>query len=168
MTSWSRRSLPGLPPPEEIRPRLQRGVQWLAGHSVNQAAVGVLRLGLPFPPYDPDGALVMETFGRRSGRRRLTPLGCLRAGDRVLVVAEHGRRADWVRNALASGTVSIWLAGRQLRGRVQILDDDPEALLERMNNRVHTATIHAMAHEPCVVAIDLEPSEAPASGPGSA
>lgn len=151
--------LPPLPPADEIRPRLQRGVQWLAGHSLNQAAVGVLRLGLPFPPYQPGSALVMETLGRKSGNRRLTPMGCLRVADRLLVVAEHGRKADWLRNALAAGSVRIWLAGRPLQGRVHVIeagpDADPEALLERMNNKVHTATVHAMAHEPCVVAIDL-------------
>lgn len=146
---------PPLPRPDEIRPRVQRGVQWLAARSLNPAAVGVLRLGLPFPPYRPDTALVMETFGRTSGKRRLTPMGCLQVADRLLVVAEHGRRSDWLRNALAAGTVRLWLAGRPLRGRVHVLDADPEVLLEQMHNKVHAATIHAMAHEPCVVAIDL-------------
>jgi deazaflavin-dependent oxidoreductase (nitroreductase family) len=142
--------------PADLGPRLQRGVQWVAGHSLNHAAVGVLRLGLPFPPYGPQDALVLETFGRRSGKRRLTPMGCLREGDRLLVVAEHGRGADWVRNALAGESVRLWLAGRQYRGRVQVLEDtDPEDVLARMGNKVHAATIHAMAHEPCVVAVDL-------------
>ncbi|GAC1364948.1 MAG: hypothetical protein NVSMB32_08010 [Actinomycetota bacterium] len=155
---------PHLPPPEELRPRMQRGVQWLAGHSLNPAAVGVLRLGLPFPPYAPDGALVLETFGRTSGKRRLTPMGCLREGSqRLLVVAEHGRKADWVRNALAAPTVRLWLAGRQMQGRISVVEgEDPEAVLARMNNKVHAATIHAMAHQPCVVAIDLDPGPAPA------
>ena len=139
----------------DLRPRLQRGAQWLAGRSLNRAAVGALRLGLPFPPYGPEDALVMETFGRKSGKRRLTPMGCLRDGDRLLIVSEHGRGADWVRNALAAGTVRVWLTGRPLEGRVRVLDDeDPLALLTRMNNRVHTATIRLMSHEPCVVAID--------------
>jgi hypothetical protein len=51
--------------------------------------------------------------------------------------------------------VHLWLAGRPLQGRVHVLDADPEVLLERMNNKVHAATVHAMAHQPCVVAIDL-------------
>ena len=143
-------------PGDDLRPRIQRGVQVAAGHSLNQAVVGVLRLGLPFPPYAADGALVLETFGRHTGKRRLTPMGCLEDGDRLLVVAEHGRRADWVRNALHAGVVRLWLAGRPHQARIRVLDDaEPEALLERMGNRVHTATIHAMAHEPCVVAFEL-------------
>ena len=142
--------------PADLGPRLQRGAQWLAGHSLNHAAVGVLRLGLPFPPYGPQDALVLETFGRRSGKRRLTPMGCRREGGRLLVVAEHGRGADWVRNALAAGSVRLWLAGRPFRARVRVLEDaDPEEVLARMGNKVHSATIHAMAHDACVVAFDL-------------
>ena len=56
-------------------------------------------------------------------------MGCLREGDRLLVVAEHGRRSDWLRNALAApdARVRLWLAGRPYRGRVQVLANaDPE------------------------------------------
>jgi deazaflavin-dependent oxidoreductase (nitroreductase family) len=100
----------------------------------------------------------METVGRRTGKRRLVPMGCLRDGDRVLVVAEHGRRSDWLRNALAAphSLVRLWLAGHPHTGRVHVLDDeDPEDVLARMGNKVHTATVRTMAHDPCVVAIDL-------------
>ena len=142
--------------PPDLRPRIQRGVQWAAGHSLNRAAVGVLRLGLPFPPYGSEDAVVLETYGRVSGKRRLTPVGCLREGERLLVVAEHGRRADWVRNALAAGSIRLWLGGRQYRGRVEVLEGvQPEEVLERMGNKLHAATVHAMAHQPCVVAVSL-------------
>lgn len=143
---------------DDLRPRIQRGVQWAAGHSLNHAAVAALRLGLPFPPYPADGALVMETVGRRTGKRRLVPMGCLKDVDRLLVVSEHGRHADWLRNALAApdATVRLWLAGRPHTGRVHVLDDvDPDDVLARMGNRVHTASIKAMAYDPVVVAIDL-------------
>jgi deazaflavin-dependent oxidoreductase (nitroreductase family) len=145
---------------EELRPQIQRGVQWAAGRSLNHAAVAALRLGLPFPPYPADGALVMETFGRKSGKRRLVPMGCLKDGDRLLVVAEHGRQSDWLRNALAAPhqLVRLWLAGRPSTGRVYVLEgEDAEALLARIGNKVHTATVRAMAHDPCVVAIELAP-----------
>lgn len=143
---------------DDLRPQIQRGVQWAAGRSLNHAAVATLRLGLPFPPYPADGALVMETFGRKSGKRRLVPMGCLKDADRLLVVAEHGRRSDWLLNALAApdSTVRLWLAGRAHMGRVHVLEDeDPEDVLARMGNKVHTTTIRAMAHDPCVVAIEL-------------
>jgi deazaflavin-dependent oxidoreductase (nitroreductase family) len=142
--------------PEDLKPRIQRSVQFLAGRSLNQAVIGALRLGLPFPPYTPETALVLETFGRKSGKRRLTPMGCLREGNRLLVVAEHGRHADWVRNALAAGDVKLWLGGKPHRARVELRpEDDPEELLQRMGNKLHAGTIHAMAHDPCVVALEL-------------
>jgi deazaflavin-dependent oxidoreductase (nitroreductase family) len=102
----------------------------------------------------------METFGRKSGKRRLVPMGCLKDGDRLLVVAEHGRQSDWLRNALAApqSLVRLWLAGRPHTGRVHVLEDEEsEDLLARMGNKVHAATIRAMAHDPCVVAIELAP-----------
>jgi len=150
---------------EELRPKVQRSVQWVAGRSLNKAAVGMLRIGLPFPPYGPESALVMETFGRKTGRRRLTPMACLKVGeDGLLVVAEHGRHADWVRNALAAGSVRIWLGGRSYQGQVEVLDaEDPGAVLERMGNKIHTLSILAMAHDPKVIAITLDRR----SGPGS-
>jgi len=141
---------------EDLKPRIQRGVQLVAGRSLNRAAVATLRLGLPVPPYAPDRALVLETFGRKTGKRRLTPMGCLREGDQLLVVSEHGRRADWLRNALALPHVRLWLAGKPYQAHVQVLDSaDPEVLLARMGNKLHAATIHAMAHDPCVVSFDL-------------
>ena len=99
----------------------------------------------------------METFGRKSGKRRLTPMGCLRQSpDRLLVVAEHGRRADWLRNALAAGAVQVWLGGRPHRGRVSVVKGaDPAEVIAGMGNRLHAAAIRLMSHEPCVVAIDL-------------
>ncbi|MGH2718973.1 MAG: nitroreductase family deazaflavin-dependent oxidoreductase [Actinomycetota bacterium] len=141
----------------DLKPKLQRGVQVVAGHSLNRAAVAALRLGLPVPPYAPGRALVLETFGRRTGKRRLTPMGCLRDGDLLLVVSEHGRQADWLRNALAAEKVRLWLAGKPHQAMVRVLGgSDPEELLQRMGSKVHTATIHAMAHEPCVVEFALE------------
>ncbi len=109
----------------------------------------------------------METVGRKSGKVRRTPMGCLQvAPNRVLVVAERGRQADWVRNAQAAGSVRIWFAGKQYRGTVSLLDEeDPEALLRRMKNPVHATSVRLLAHRPKVVAIDLSP-EGPEPGPG--
>lgn len=101
----------------------------------------------------------METAGRRTGKRRLTPMGYLRVSeDRLLAVAEHGRRADWVRNALAAGSVRVWLGRRPHRARIALLDDaDPRDVLRQMGNPLHAATIRLLAFEPRVVRIDLLP-----------
>lgn len=135
----------------------RRTVQRIGRRTINPVAVGLLRLGLPAPPYSPRSALVMETVGRRSGKRRVTPMGYVRDGGGLLVVAEHGRRADWLRNARASGTVRVWLGRQAYRGRVRVLDDaDPGDVLRRIGP-VHGMVVRALADEPKVVRIDLLP-----------
>ena len=136
----------------------RRTVQRIGRHTFNPVAVGLLRLGLPAPPYTPRSALVMETVGRRSGKRRATPMGYVRDGDAsLLVVAERGRRADWVRNARAAGTVRVWLGRQAHRGRVTVLDDpDPADVLRRIGP-VHGMVVRTLADEPKVVRIDLLP-----------
>jgi deazaflavin-dependent oxidoreductase (nitroreductase family) len=136
----------------------RRTVQRIGRRTVNPVTVALLRLGLPAPPYSSRSALVMETFGRRSGKRRVTPMGYVRAGDNaLLVVAEYGRRADWVRNARAAGTVRIWLGKQALLGRVTVLDDaDPGDVLRRLGP-VHGLVVRTLADQPKVVRIDLLP-----------
>jgi len=136
----------------------RRTVQRIGRRTVNPVTVTLLRLGLPAPPYSSRSALVMETVGRRSGRRRVTPMGYVRDGDAsLLVVAEHGRRADWVRNALAQGTVRVWLGRQEHRGRITVLDDvDPDEVLHRIGP-IHRAVVRGLAREPRAVRIDLLP-----------
>src|SRR5207248_1497163 len=49
-----------------------------------------LRLGLPSPPYTRGNAIIVETIGRRSGKRRRVPVGFLEEDDKLIVVAEDG------------------------------------------------------------------------------
>lgn len=85
-------------------------------------------------------------------------MGYVRDGDgSLLVVAEHGRRADWVRNALAAGMVRVWLGRQERRGRITVLDDvAPDDVLRRIGP-VHRAVVRGLAHEPKAVRIDLLP-----------
>jgi deazaflavin-dependent oxidoreductase (nitroreductase family) len=138
----------------------RRTVQRIGRRTVNPVAVTLLRLGLPAPPYTPRSALVMETVGRRSGKRRVTPMGYVRDGDdSLLVVAERGRRADWVRNAIAAGTVRVWLGRQVHRGRVTVLDDvDPGDVLRRIGS-VHGVVVRTLADAPKVVRVDLLPDQ---------
>ena len=61
-----------------------------------------LLLGIPRPPYTRENALIVETVGRHSGKRRRIPVGYFDDGGRIIVVVEDGSRADWVRNAVAN------------------------------------------------------------------
>jgi len=119
----------------------------------NAITTGALLLGIPRPPYTRNNALVIETIGRRSGRRRRIPVGFLADGDRIIVVVEDGSHAEWVRNALArDGRLRVHLRGAWREARLHLLDTDPEEWLRRMN-RVHAAFVRLESTTPAVVEI---------------
>jgi deazaflavin-dependent oxidoreductase (nitroreductase family) len=136
----------------------KRKLQRLGARTYNRVIVFLLKHGLGLPPYSSKNALVMETVGRKSRKRRLIPMGYLRdAPDRLLVVAEHGHRADWVRNALSAGSVRVGIGRAQHRATIQVLDQaDPEEVLERIGSEAHTKTIRRLGHDSRVVEIRLE------------
>ena len=77
----------------------------------------------------PPGWAVLETTGRRSGLPRRTPVGDGRRGDTFWIVAEHGRRAGYVRNIEANPCVRVLTGGRWRTGTARTMpDDDPLAL----------------------------------------
>lgn len=112
-----------------------------------------LLAGIPRPPYTRENALIVETVGRRSGKRRRIPVGYLDDGGRIIVVVEDGRRAHWVRNAIANDDrLRIHLRGAWRPARLRILDADPEGYLRRMS-RVHAAFVRMESSTPGVVEI---------------
>jgi deazaflavin-dependent oxidoreductase (nitroreductase family) len=116
-----------------------------------------LRLGLRVLPYNRANALIVETQGRQSGRVRRTPVGFVADDGRVIVVAEHGDRADYVRNAAANdGRLRIFHDGAWKGATLRLLDDDPELWLRRMDKR-HVSFIRRLATQPRV--IEITPDE---------
>ncbi len=112
-----------------------------------------LLVGIPRPPYTRENALIVETVGRRSGKRRRIPVGYLDDGGRIIVVVEAGSRAQWVRNALENDSrLRIHLRGAWRPARLRILDADPNSYLSRMN-RVHAAFVRVESTTPAVVEI---------------
>ena len=112
-----------------------------------------LLVGIPRPPYTRENALIVETVGHRSGKRRRIPVGYLEDGGRIIVVVEDGSRAYWVRNAVANdGRLRIHLRGAWRPAHLQILDADPDSYLSRMN-RVHAAFVRVESTTPAVVEI---------------
>ena len=125
---------------------------WLVGIA-NEVTNLALLAGIPRPLYTRESALIIETIGHKSGKRRRIPVGYLDDGGHIIVVVEDGRRAGWVRNALANGGwLRIYLRGAWRDARLQILDVDPESYLTRMN-RVHQAFVRLESTTPAVVEI---------------
>ena len=131
---------------------LPRPVVRIANAITNAAIIA----GIPRPPYTRRNALVIETFGRRSGKRRRIPVGFLDDRGRIIVVVEDGRSSNWVRNALArDGHLRIHLRGRWRSAKLRMLEADPETYLRRMN-RIHAGLVRSHSSTPEVAELVLD------------
>jgi deazaflavin-dependent oxidoreductase (nitroreductase family) len=109
------------------------------------------------------GYALLETTGRTSGLPRRTPVGDGLDGDTFWIVAEHGRRADYVRNLEADPKVRVLVRGRWRSGRaVPLHDDDPRERQRvlgrhRMGRRLNDLAVRSFGTDLLTVRIDLEP-----------
>jgi deazaflavin-dependent oxidoreductase (nitroreductase family) len=105
-------------------PRLQRAIS--RGHA------RLYRLtGGRFIPRWFDGAPVMllETVGRRSGKRRRTPVIYLRDGENLVVLAANAgydRTPGWWHNMRAAGEAEVVVRGKRRRVRPRAVEEGPE------------------------------------------
>ncbi len=122
----------------------------------NTLTMWAIRLGISRPPYTRRNALIVETIGRRSGKRRRIPVGYLEDDGKLIVVAEDGDRADWVRNALWQNCqLRIYHRGKWRSARLSLPEQDPEVPLQRMN-KLHAALVRMHSTAPQVVEITPE------------
>src|SRR6476659_7356921 len=68
------------------------------------------------------GYVLIETRGRRSGKRRRTVVGLHVEGDVGWIVAEHGRHAGYVRNLEHDPAVRVRVGHRWRWARADIVD----------------------------------------------
>jgi deazaflavin-dependent oxidoreductase (nitroreductase family) len=90
---------------------------WRIGN--RSEAFQLRRLGFSFMALVNKGSLlVLESTGRRSGRRRFTPVGYLPDGDGGFVIgggaAGQTRTPDWVANLRAEPEVAVWVRRRRI------------------------------------------------------
>lgn len=102
---------------------------------------------------------LLETTGRRSGQPRRTPVtnGLQRGTATFWLVAEHGRKAAYVRNIEAHPHVRVRIGRRWHTGTGHVLDDDDPVARQRMLPRLPALTVRAMGTELVTVRIDLDP-----------
>lgn len=138
--------------PRPRKTRLQRALRKIG----NPLRMWPLLVGLPSPPYTRRNAIIIETIGRRSGKRYRIPVGFLEENGTLIVIAEDGAHSSWVKNAVASdGHLRVFLHGRWRDARLQLRTGDPEPYLRRMN-RVHAAFVRTESSSPSVVEITPE------------
>lgn len=130
----------------------------LGKYLVNPIVIASVERGLAPPSY-----AILETTGRRSGQPRRTPIGNGLDGDRFWIVAEHGRRAGYVRNIEADPRVRVKARGRWFAGIACVLpDDDPRTRQRRIGLRFNAAVVRTMGTELLTVRVDLAASGSPA------
>ncbi len=104
------------------------------------------------------GYVLVETTGRRSGRRRRSVVGMHMDGEVGWVVAEQGRNAGYVRNLEANPSVRVRINRRWRRANAWVVDDDdPLARLDSFRRGVHAATVRRFGTELLTIRVDLAP-----------
>lgn len=145
-------------------PRYKRlVVRFVQARLVNPVVRVLLRARIPV------GWCLLETTGRRTGRRRETPVGNGLVGDVLWIVAEHGGRAGYVRNLRATPRVRVLVRSRGLtmtwrEGVAQVLPDDDPIRRQRLLGgwrhplRALNATfVRILGTELLTVRVDLDP-----------
>jgi deazaflavin-dependent oxidoreductase (nitroreductase family) len=71
-----------------------------------------IRAGLGSPRLVPGGLIVLETHGRKTGRRARTPLVATRLERHVLVATFRASRSQWAKNLAANPETRFWMNGK--------------------------------------------------------
>jgi len=98
----------------------------------------------------PPGYALLETIGRKTGKRRSTPVGNGRVGEQFWLVAEHGMKAGYVLNMAHNSLVRVKLRnGLRVRwhtGSAHLLsDDDPRERQRWLATRLPGSASNARA-----------------------
>jgi deazaflavin-dependent oxidoreductase (nitroreductase family) len=125
---------------------------FLTAKLVNPIVRAAARAGIPLPL-----VVILETRGRKSGQPRRIPVGKAISGDTLWVVAEHGRKAAYVKNIEADPHVRVRVGRKWRSGTARILyDDDWRARQRKLPNKLNSATVRLMGTEHLTVRVDLE------------
>jgi deazaflavin-dependent oxidoreductase (nitroreductase family) len=132
-----------------------RVVRLVQGRLLNPVVRAVISR-VPVP-----GWALLETTGRRTGLPRTTPVGDGLDGSTFWIVAEHGRRAAYVRNLETNPRVRVRVRGRWRSGTAHVLpDDDPRErqriIGRRLSARLNAALVRGWGTDLLTVRIDLD------------
>ena len=83
-----------------------------------------IRGGLGAPRLAPGGLIVLETRGRKTGRRIRVPLVATRIQGHVLIATFRGGRSQWAKNLAASPETRFWMGGKPRAADAYILAAD--------------------------------------------
>lgn len=68
--------------------------------------------------------VLVETIGRKTGKRRFTPVEYHRLyQNKITVISSRGHEADWVKNMKANNTVRLQVGFRKCEAKAVFIDD---------------------------------------------
>jgi deazaflavin-dependent oxidoreductase (nitroreductase family) len=102
------------------------------------------------------GWALLETIGRKTGEPRRTPVGNGLEGDTFWIVAEHGRRAAYVRNIMANPRVRVRIGRRWRTGTAHLMPDDDPRTRQRSMRKLNAAVVRALGTDLLTIRIDLD------------
>ena len=139
----------------------RRIVHALQKYLLNPSVRLLLSLGLVPPTY-----ALLETKGRKTGKPRQTPVGNGLDDGTFWIVAEHGRKAGYVRNLEHDPRVRIkirhGLRYTWREGTAQVLPDDDTRERQRAfgkghpGRRLNALVVRTMGTDLLTVRIDLD------------
>jgi deazaflavin-dependent oxidoreductase (nitroreductase family) len=91
---------------------------------LNRVVEPMVRAGFGSPRVVPGGLIVLETKGRKSGRRLRTPLAATRIQGHVVIGTFRGGRSQWIKNLEATPAARYWLAGCPREARAFVMHAD--------------------------------------------
>jgi len=139
----------------------RRRVRRLQKYAVNPPLKLAALLGLA------PGHALIETTGRKTGRRRRTVVGVHPTGadgapveaaraDTVWIVSEQGRHSGYVANLTADPRVRLRLGRSWRHGRARVLpEDDPQRRLDGFGRPSHAAAVRRFGTSLLTVRVDL-------------
>ncbi len=133
--------------------RRRRISTFLSTRLFNPLVKAATNAGLALP-----GIVILETTGRKTGQPRRTPVGRFVDGDTCWIVAEHGRKAAYVRNIEAHPSVRVKIGRRWRTGTAHVLPNDDPRARQRAMPAVNAAVVRLMGTDLLTVRIDLDPA----------
>lgn len=131
--------------------RKRRRVRLLQKYLANPPVKLAVFLGLV------PGHAIIETTGRKTGKRRRTVVGVHQEGPSLWIVAEQGRHSGYVRNLQANPLVRVRLQRRWRNGEATVVEsDDPQARLDAFSRPRHADVVRKVGTELLSVRIDLD------------
>jgi deazaflavin-dependent oxidoreductase (nitroreductase family) len=103
---------------------------------------------------------LLETTGRTSGLPRRTPVskGLDKATNTFWIIAEHGRKAAYVRNIEAQPRVRLRIGRHWRGGTATVLAGDDPRSREHHLSRLNAFTVRTMGTELLTIRVDLDRS----------